>query len=124
MARARSGAGMRANSKAANVCANRRRCSRSWSRKWWKRNWRGCMASNASTPVDRYTSNPLVYLCACLLVYLLIGLQYAALTPAWQVPDEPAHYNYIRHIAEHGVLPVLNVGDYDQTFLSQLNSQG
>ncbi|MEK7785668.1 MAG: glycosyltransferase family 39 protein, partial [Chloroflexota bacterium] len=56
--------------------------------------------------------------------YLAIGLQYALLTPPWQVPDEPAHYNYVRAIAEHGALPVLNVGDYDQTYLSQLTSQG
>ena len=35
-------------------------------------------------------------------------------TPAWQNPDEPAHYNYIAHIAEQGALPVLQSGDYDQ----------
>ncbi len=81
------------------------------------------MASNASTQVDKYTSNPLVYLCTCLLVYFVIGLQYAALTPAWQVPDEPAHYNYIRYIAENGALPVLESGDYNQTYLSQLTSE-
>jgi 4-amino-4-deoxy-L-arabinose transferase-like glycosyltransferase len=63
-------------------------------------------------------------LVSIIIAYLAIGLQYALLTPAWQVPDEPAHYNYIRTIAEHGALPVLNVGDYDQAYLSQLTSQG
>ncbi len=63
-------------------------------------------------------------LVSIIIAYLAIGLQYALLTPAWQVPDEPAHYNYIRYIAEHGALPVLNVGDYDQAYLSQLTSQG
>ena len=81
------------------------------------------MASNAGTQVDRHRSYPLVYLYACLLVYLLIGLQYAALTPAWQVPDEPAHYNYIRSIAGNRALPVLESGDYNQTLLSQLTSE-
>ena len=58
------------------------------------------------------------------LAYLVIGAQYAALTPAWQVADEPAHYNYIRHIAQTGALPVLQPGDYDQAYLSTLTSQG
>src|SRR3990172_6375395 len=56
------------------------------------------------------------------VLYLIIGLQYAVLTPPWQVPDEPAHYNYIRYIAESGALPVLKSGDYDQSYLSQLTS--
>ena len=76
--------------------------------------------------VNQFTLSPLhlVTLSVVIAAYLAIGLQYALLTPAWQVPDEPAHYNYIRTIAEHGVLPVLNVGDYDQAYLSQLTSQG
>jgi 4-amino-4-deoxy-L-arabinose transferase-like glycosyltransferase len=39
------------------------------------------------------------------------------------VPDEPAHYNYIRHIAQTGTLPVLQVGDYDQAYLSRLTGE-
>ncbi len=86
------------------------------------------VVKNTSRQVDKETRSR-VSLPTCLLVsiitaYLAIGLQYALLTPAWQVPDEPAHYNYIRFIAEQGALPVLNVGDYDQTYLSQLTSQG
>ncbi|MDI6834774.1 MAG: MarR family winged helix-turn-helix transcriptional regulator, partial [Rhizobiaceae bacterium] len=32
-------------------------------------------------------------------VYLALASLYAIRTPAWQAPDEPAHYNYIRQIA-------------------------
>jgi 4-amino-4-deoxy-L-arabinose transferase-like glycosyltransferase len=63
-------------------------------------------------------------LTAVLAAYFAVGAQYAALTPPWQVPDEPAHYNYIRHIAETGGLPVLMPGDYDQAHISQLTAEG
>jgi 4-amino-4-deoxy-L-arabinose transferase-like glycosyltransferase len=56
------------------------------------------------------------------LAYLLVAAQYAARTPAWQVPDEPAHYNYVRYVVENGALPVLQPGDYDQTFLEQFTN--
>jgi uncharacterized protein YndB with AHSA1/START domain len=39
-----------------------------------------------------------------LLVYLLAGALYMLVTPAWQNPDEPAHYNYISALAGHGVI--------------------
>ncbi|MCA1553249.1 MAG: hypothetical protein LC737_02600, partial [Chloroflexi bacterium] len=52
-----------------------------------------------------------------LWLYLALAALYALNTPPWQVPDEPAHYNYIRTIAEQGTLPVLQVGDYDQAYL-------
>lgn len=51
-----------------------------------------------------------------ILAYLFIAASYAIDTPPWQAPDEPAHYNYIRYIAEHGSLPVLSNGDYDETY--------
>ena len=51
--------------------------------------------------------------------YLVIGTLYAVKTPAWQVPDEPAHYNYVRYIVEHRALPVLRPGDYDQKYIEQ-----
>ena len=70
--------------------------------------------------VDRYA---IVYLSTCLLIYLVIGIQYAVLTPAWQVPDEPAHYNFIKHIAQTGSLPELKKGDYDQNYLARLTSE-
>ncbi|MEZ4861029.1 MAG: glycosyltransferase family 39 protein [Caldilineaceae bacterium] len=52
--------------------------------------------------------------------YVLIAVNFARLTPAWQAPDEPAHYNYIAHIATEGKLPVLRMGDYDQDYQSSL----
>jgi len=39
-----------------------------------------------------------------LLAYLTIGTLYAVNIPAWQAPDEPAHYNYVRALAETGRL--------------------
>ena len=58
-----------------------------------------------------------------LVVYLVVGSLYAAGTPIWQAPDEPAHYNYIRSLAEGEGLPVMESGDYDQAYLSRLTSE-
>ncbi len=55
-----------------------------------------------------------------LALYLTLAAQYAALTPDWQAPDEPAHYNVVRQIAQTGALPVLEPGDYDQAFLDDV----
>lgn len=54
-----------------------------------------------------------------LLAYLALGTAYALQTPAWQAPDEPAHYNYIKFIVEQRALPVLQIGDYDQAYNEQ-----
>ena len=51
---------------------------------------------------------------AIMLTYLVIGVLFAVYTPAWQAPDEPAHYNYIHFVAVQGALPVLQAGDYNQ----------
>ena len=51
-----------------------------------------------------------------LIAYLSIGAAFALQTPAWQAPDEPAHYNVIKSIATKQVLPVLQFGDYDQAY--------
>ncbi len=59
---------------------------------------------------------------AILIAYFIFGTFYAALTPAWQAPDEPAHYNYIRFVAENHTLPELTMGCYDQNLLSTLNA--
>jgi 4-amino-4-deoxy-L-arabinose transferase-like glycosyltransferase len=56
--------------------------------------------------------------------YLLVGTLYATLTPNWQNPDEPAHYNYIDYLVEMRRLPVLKPGDYDQALLEQLLADG
>lgn len=56
--------------------------------------------------------------------YLILAWSFATQTPPWQVPDEPAHYNYIRFIATTGRLPILQPGDYDQNYLSEIVSRG
>ena len=63
-----------------------------------------------------------VTLVLILIAYLSIGALYAVKTPAWQVPDEPAHYNYVRFIAEGRGLPVLQPGDYDQAYLERIKA--
>jgi hypothetical protein len=60
---------------------------------------------------------------AILAVLLVVGSLYAAGTPAWQAPDEPAHYNYIRSLATGEGFPVMEVGDYDQAYISRLTSE-
>lgn len=57
-----------------------------------------------------------------LAFYLLFGALYAIRTPAWETPDEPAHFNYVRSIAEQGALPVLQAGDYDQAYLDAIKA--
>jgi 4-amino-4-deoxy-L-arabinose transferase-like glycosyltransferase len=57
-----------------------------------------------------------------LLVYLVLSVQYARLTPLWQNPDEPAHFTYIEHIAGTGTLPVLQPGDWDSDLLERLKT--
>jgi 4-amino-4-deoxy-L-arabinose transferase-like glycosyltransferase len=54
-----------------------------------------------------------------LLVYLVVGALYAVYTPAWQTPDEPAHYNYVRQLAA-GRLPVMEAGDYDEQYRGEV----
>ena len=62
--------------------------------------------------------------CILLLVsYLVLATLYAVYTPPWQVPDEPAHYNYVRTVAEEGRLPVMEPGDYDQAYLERLTAE-
>lgn len=54
-----------------------------------------------------------------ILFYLAVGSLYAIQTPAWQAPDEPAHYNYVRQLAD-GIFPVMQMGDYDQIYLETI----
>lgn len=58
-----------------------------------------------------------------LVAYLLVASLYATNTPAWQAPDEPAHYNYIRQLAA-GDLPVIEPADYDEAYRSSAVSSG
>ncbi len=57
-----------------------------------------------------------------LLLYLALGSLFAVYTPAWQAPDEPAHYNYVRYLAENGAFPVLHMGDYPHAYLEQIKA--
>lgn len=57
-----------------------------------------------------------------LLLYGILAWAYATRIPDWQVPDEPAHYNYIRQIVDSGELPVIEMGDWDQDYLVLLTS--
>lgn len=52
-----------------------------------------------------------------IIAYLAVGTLYAANTPAWQAPDEPAHYNYVRQLAA-GDLPIIEPADYDEEYRS------
>jgi 4-amino-4-deoxy-L-arabinose transferase-like glycosyltransferase len=56
------------------------------------------------------------------VLYLIVGGLYAVYTPAWQAPDEPAHYNYVRYLAENGRFPVLHYGDYPHAYLEQIKA--
>lgn len=59
---------------------------------------------------------PFLWLC-----YVGIASLFAIFTPLWQTPDEPAHYNYVRDLAE-GSFPVMQQGDYDQAYFSEVIS--
>ncbi len=61
---------------------------------------------------------------AILALYLALASLYALRTPAWQAPDEPAHYNYVRQIAETERLPVLEMGDWQQAYQEELKASG
>lgn len=58
-----------------------------------------------------------------LLVYLILATLYAVNVPAWQAPDEPAHFNYVHELASTGQIPVLRMGDYDEAYIRLLTSQ-
>jgi 4-amino-4-deoxy-L-arabinose transferase-like glycosyltransferase len=58
------------------------------------------------------------------VVYAALGTAYAVWTPTWQAPDEPAHFNYIRHLAQTGTLPVLEQGDYPHDYLEEIKVRG
>jgi len=62
-------------------------------------------------------------LAVIVLVYIVLGILYAVMTPPWQVPDEPAHYNYVRFLVQERRLPVLSMGDYDQGYLDEATSR-
>ncbi len=54
--------------------------------------------------------------------YSVIAALFAIRTPAWQTPDEPAHYNYVAQVATQGCCPVIQAGDWDSPYLEQLKA--
>jgi 4-amino-4-deoxy-L-arabinose transferase-like glycosyltransferase len=69
-----------------------------------------------------YLRRPRFALALILIGYVVAATLYAVITPDWQNPDEPAHYNNIATIAAGDGLPVLRAGDYDQEYLNALVS--
>ena len=67
-----------------------------------------------------YIRRPRLFLLIIVAAYLVVGSLFAVTTPAWQNPDEPAHYNNVATIAGGHGLPVLQMGDYDQGYMDQL----
>ncbi|MEP7293291.1 MAG: glycosyltransferase family 39 protein, partial [Chloroflexota bacterium] len=63
-----------------------------------------------------------ILLILLLLAYLLVGALFAIRTPAWQAPDEPAHFNYVAQVAANGCCPLLEAGDWDSAYLERLKS--
>ena len=57
-----------------------------------------------------------------LAAYLLAGALFAIYSPAWQAPDEPAHYNYIRQIAQDGCCPRIESGDWRSEYQRRLTA--
>ncbi len=57
-----------------------------------------------------------------LLAYLIVAALFAARTPAWQAPDEPAHYNYVAQVAANGCCPLLEAGDWNSAYLETLKA--
>ncbi len=51
-------------------------------------------------------------LAVIVVAYLALGSLFALRTPAWQNPDEPAHYNYTRQLVRSGNLPVIEPEDW------------
>ncbi len=58
-----------------------------------------------------------------IVAYLATGALYAVKTPPWQAPDEPAHYNYIKYLAENYRFPVLQMGDYPHNYLEEIKAR-
>jgi 4-amino-4-deoxy-L-arabinose transferase-like glycosyltransferase len=59
---------------------------------------------------------------AIVVVYVVLGSLYAVYTPAWQAPDEPAHYNYVQDLAEQHRFPVLKAGDFPAAYLEEIKA--
>jgi hypothetical protein len=54
--------------------------------------------------------------------YFVVAALYAIYTPAWQTPDEPAHYNYVAQVANFGCCPKIEAGDWDAAYQDELKA--
>jgi Predicted membrane protein (DUF2142) len=81
---------------------------------------RGSPARGTAIVTWRYTS--LLALMLTLAAYAALAIAYAIRTPVWQNPDEPAHYNYVAHVAQTATLPELKPGDWDLPLLERLKN--
>ncbi len=68
------------------------------------------------TPLER-----LIY-GAILISFLVLGALFAWRVPDWQAPDEPAHYNYIAQVANGELLPVIEMGDWNNDYLNNIKA--
>lgn len=57
-----------------------------------------------------------------LVSYALVGGLFAIQVPAWQAPDEPAHYNLVAQLVTDGAYPVIEQGDWDSAYLETIKS--
>lgn len=58
-----------------------------------------------------------------LLTYLALGSLFVLRVPAWQAPDEPAHYNVMAQMAAGNLMPTIEMGDWDNEYLEALKAQ-
>lgn len=58
-----------------------------------------------------------------LMLYLIVASLFAVRTPPWQAPDEPAHYNYVAQVAQRGCCPLIEMGDWQSAYQSQLTTE-
>lgn len=73
-------------------------------------------------PVEDWRIALRILVVLIVVIQIILGILYASNTPRWEAPDEPAQFNYVRHVAETRSLPVLNPGDYDQAYLERIKS--
>ncbi len=69
-------------------------------------------------------NRPEGWLWLVIALYLLLATAYAVYTPAWQAPDEPAHYNYVGYLADVHRFPVLKAGDFPAAYLEEIKAAG
>lgn len=74
------------------------------------------MGNSITFPSARWLLSVLV------VSYLIVGGLFAVYTPAWQAPDEPAHYNYAAQVAQNGCCPTIELGDWDSPYLEALKA--